>query len=331
MKRVTTICIVLVMTAAMVFAAGQSEGGAAAEGGAREANVSFLTSGQGGTFYVAGTGIASLTSREVDGLSVNAEVTRGVVENARLMAAGESIMGFSYGSVAYNIARGQGQFEGQEYDGLRAVALVHNGALNIVTRDRTGINSVADLAGKRVSIGPPGSGSAAVAEEFLRGVGMWDRVDRSNLSFNDSASALRDGNIDAFFIGGATPVPVLVELEASIDMKLISVDQANIDRFLDAYPYHVAYTIQPGAGYQSVTEPVQTVGYTVLWVAREDAPEWVIYEMLKAMYSDAGREYLQEVQLAFREMEPGQAHFESIELPYHPGAERFYREAGLID
>lgn len=326
MKRLVILLVVMAVVAGAAFASGEAEAS-----GERSADVSFLTSGQGGTFYVAGTGIASLTSREVEGLQVNAEVTRGVVENARLMSAGESMMGFSYGSVAYNISRGLGQFENQEYDGLRAVALIHHGALNIVTLEGNNIDTVSDLAGKSVSVGPPGSGSAAVTEQFLTSVGLWDEIDRSNLSFQDSAASLRDGHIDAFFIGGATPVPVIVELEASTDVKIVEVDEDSRAQFLEEYPYHVGYTIEPGAGYSSVTEPIETVGYTVLWVAREDAPEWVVYEMLKVMFSDDGREYLQSVQTAFREMQPGQEHFSNIELPYHPGAERYYQEAGLID
>ena len=84
----------------------------------RKASLSFATSGQGGTFYVAGTGIASLVSKEVEGLQLTAEVTKGVVENARLMASNQTEMGFSYGSTAYNISRGLAPFEGQKYEGL---------------------------------------------------------------------------------------------------------------------------------------------------------------------------------------------------------------------
>lgn len=329
MRKVAMTLLLLVLAVGMAFAEGQSEQGEQSQ--EQGADVSFLTSGQGGTFYVAGTGIASLATEEIENLQVNAEVTRGVVENARLMAAGESMMGFSYGSVAYNISRGLGEFEDQEYDGLRAVALIHHGALNIVTLEGNDIDSVDDLEGKDVSIGPPGSGSAAVTEQFLRNVGLWDEVDRDNLSFEDSASSLRDGHIDAFFIGGATPVPAVVELETSTDVKIVEVDESTRAQFVEEYPYHVEYTIEPDAGYSSVTEPVETVGYTVLWVAREDAPEWVVYEMLDVMFDEEGREYLESVQTAFREMEPGVEHFENIELPYHSGAERYYEEQGIID
>jgi TRAP transporter TAXI family solute receptor len=299
-------------------------------GEARNAFVSFATSGQGGTFYVAGTGIASLVSKEVEGLQVTAEVTKGVVENVRLMSSNQTEMGFSYGSTAYNISRGLEGFEGQKYEGLRAVANIHDGALNIVTLEKTGITTLDDLVGKKVSIGPQGSGSAAVSTQFLTFIELFDKIDLQYLSFNDSAAALRDGHIDAFFIGGTTPVPVVIELEASQNVRFVPVDEARRQKFLEAYPYHVAYTIPVGGGYQSVKEPVETVGYSVIWVAREDAPEWVVYEMLKVMFSEEGRTYLENVQKAFREMSPGIERFQKIALPLHAGAEKFYKEQGYL-
>lgn len=294
----------------------------------RRADVSFATSGQGGTFYVAGSGIASLVSNEIKGLSVTAEVTKGVVENVRLMASKETEMGFAYGSTAYNIKRGLAEFNGQTYDGLRGVANIHDGALNFVTLERSNINTLDDLAGKKVSIGPRGSGSASVATEFLESAGLFDKISIEYLSFDDSASSLRDGHIDAFIIGGTSPIPALIELEASHPMKLIEVEQARIDKFLNDFPYHVSYTIPTGI-YKSVTSPLQTVGYSVIWVANEEVEDWVIYEMLKVMFSDKGREYLGNVQSAFKEMSPGIERFDRIDLPLHPGAEKFYKEAGL--
>ena len=170
-----------------------------------------------------------------------------------------------------------------------------------------------------------GSGSAAVAEDFLKIVGLFDDIEISYLSFSDSASSLRDGHLDAFIIGGNTPVPALIELESTHDMVLLPVDDARRKTFLDARPYHVEYTI-PVGGYKSLQEPVKTVGYTVIWVARDDIPEEVIYKMLKVMFSEKGRGYLENTQAAFKEMSPGIERFEKINLELHPGAKKFYSE-----
>lgn len=309
--------------------ASENPGEKANEEPQRKASVSFATSGQGGTFYVAGSGIAYVGSSEVEGLDVTAEVTRGVVENVRLMATNQTEMGFSYGSTAYNIQRGLGDFEGQKYEGLRAVASIHDGALNFITLQKNDIKTLDDLVGKEVSIGPKGSGSAAVSEQFLKSAGLFEKIDISNLSFRDSASALRDGHLDAFIIGGSTPIPVLVELEASHKIRFIPVDEERRTKFLTEYPYHVPYTILAD-GYPSLEGPVETVGYSVIWVAREDVPEWVINDMLEVMFSEKGKKYLSTVQRAFREMQPGIERFEKIDLPLHPGAEKYYKEAGLL-
>lgn len=287
--------------------------------------LSFATSGQGGTFYVGGSGMASFINENVEGVQVNAEVTQGVVENVRLLAFDQSEVGFAYGSTAYQIQNGLNEFEGHAYEGIRAVSNIHDGALNFVTLDNKNIDSIEDLAGRRVSIGPEGSGSAAVSEEFFRSVGLWDDINITNLGFDDSASSLRDGHLDAYVIGGTTPVPSLIELDATHDMKLLEVSDEYIDMFLEEHPYHIPFTI-PQDGYTSLDHDINTVGYTVLWVADESVEDWVIYEMLEALYSDRGRDYLGNVQSAFSEMSPGTERYKLIDLPLHPGAESFYSD-----
>lgn len=323
MKKLSLVVSLLVVTLFVAACAPVEEGD-------RVANLSFATSGQGGTFFVAGAGIAALVTDNVEGLTLNAEVTLGVVENARLLASGETEMGFSYGSVAYNVQRGLQEFQGQQYGGIRAVANIHDAPLNIVTLQRSDLTTLDDLIGRKVSIGPRGSGSASVAEEFLTAIGLFDLIDIQYLSFNDSASSIRDGFIDAFIIGGSSPIPALIELESTNPIRLIPVDPARIALFLEQFPYHAEITIPAGI-YTTVTQPVTTVGYTVIFVAREDVPEWVIYEMLTEMFSSPGRTYLQNVQLAFREMTAGVERFKNIDLPLHPGAERYYREQGLLN
>lgn len=291
----------------------------------KKQRVTFASSGQGGTFYVAASAIAALVNSEVANLEVTAEVTKGVVENVRLMASKQTDMGFSYGSTAYQAIRGEGDFANNKYEGLRAVANIHDGAMNFVTLKKTGIKTLTDLQGKKVSIGPKGSGSASVAEDFLKVVGLFDKINISYLSFDDSTASLRDGHLDAMIIGGTTPVPTLIELEANLEVVFLPIDDATRKTYLDARPYHVEYTI-PAGGYKSVKEPIKTIGYTVIWVAREDIPEQVIYNMLKSMMSDAGKAQLASTQAAFKEMSPGIERFEKINLKLHPGAQKYYSE-----
>ncbi len=295
----------------------------------RTASVAFATSGQGGTFYTAGAGISALVTDKVPGLTVTAETTKGVVENMRLLANGETEMGFAYSSTAYDITNGAGVFAGQSYDGIRGVAGIHDGAMNIVTTKNSSINTLQDLVGKSVAIGPQGSGSADVSEQLLKSAGIFEQCTIQYLSFDDSSSSLRDGHTDALIIGGSTPVPTLIELEASKPLKFIPVDGEVREKFLKDHPYYVPYTI-PASGYSSLSEPVETVGYPVVWVADASVEDWIVYEMLKAMFSDEGKSYLQNVQAAFSEMQPGLERFAAINLPLHPGAEQYYKEIGLL-
>jgi TRAP transporter TAXI family solute receptor len=317
--------VVLSLALLGTFSVGVSSPGAQTQ----EASISFSTSGMGGTFYVAGTAIASLVSSKVKGLKMTAEVTKGVVENARLLATAQTDIGFLYGSTAYNLTRGLKEFKDQKYTDLRALVFIHTGALNFVTLEKTGIKTLDDLSGKKVSIGPRGSGSAAETEDFLRTIGLFEKIDIRFLSFNDSAASLRDGHIDAFVIGGTTPVPVLLELEATQKVVFIPVDPSRIKKFLEARPYHVQFNYPLGV-YKSVTKPLSTVGYAVILGARKETQEWVIYEMLKTMFSDEGKKYLVSAQKAFQEMAPGIDYFKGINLPLHSGADKYYKESGLM-
>jgi TRAP transporter TAXI family solute receptor len=335
MKNRSKMLLSLLLTSGLLVGCATQNTGSSTDNGDEEVrtpiNVSFATSGQGGTFYVAGAGISALTTRDIEGLTVTAEVTQGVTENARLMANNETEMGFAYGSTAYNISRGLAEFAGEQYKGLRAVANIHDGALNFVTLQRNStITKLDDLVGKKVSIGPRGSGSASVATEFLQSVGLFDRITIQYLSFTDSANSLKDNQIDAFVIGGTSPIPALIELEATNPLRFLEVEPAKVDQFIKQFPFHVSYTIPTGV-YTSVTRPTVTVGYSVIWVAREDVPNWVIYEMLKTMFSPSGRTYLENVQRAFSELSSGIDRFKRIELPLHPGAEKYYKEAGLLN
>jgi TRAP transporter TAXI family solute receptor len=335
MKNRSKMLLSLLLTSGLLVGCATQNTDSSTDNGDEEVrtpiNVSFATSGQGGTFYVAGAGISALTTRDIEGLTVTAEVTQGVTENARLMANNETEMGFAYGSTAYNISRGLAEFAGEQYKGLRAVANIHDGALNFVTLQRNStITKLDDLVGKKVSIGPRGSGSASVATEFLQSVGLFDRITIQYLSFTDSANSLKDNQIDAFVIGGTSPIPALIELEATNPLRFLEVEPAKVDQFLKQFPFHVSYTIPTGV-YTSVTRPTVTVGYSVIWVAREDVPNWVIYEMLKTMFSPSGRTYLENVQRAFSELSSGIDRFKRIELPLHPGAEKYYKEAGLLN
>jgi TRAP transporter TAXI family solute receptor len=335
MKNRSKMLLSLLLTSGLLVGCATQNTDSSTDNGDEEVrtpiNVSFATSGQGGTFYVAGAGISALTTRDIEGLTVTAEVTQGVTENARLMANNETEMGFAYGSTAYNISRGLAEFAGEQYKGLRAVANIHDGALNFVTLQRNStITKLDDLVGKKVSIGPRGSGSASVATEFLQSVGLFDRITIQYLSFTDSANSLKDNQIDAFVIGGTSPIPALIELEATNPLRFLEVEPAKVDQFIKQFPFHVSYTIPTGV-YTSVTRPTVTVGYSVIWVAREDVPNWVIYEMLKTMFSPQGRTYLENVQKAFSELSSGIDRFKRIELPLHPGAEKYYKEAGLLN
>jgi TRAP transporter TAXI family solute receptor len=292
--------------------------------------LSFATSAMGGTFYVAGTGIAALINPKVKDLEITAEVTRGATENGRLFGTGQSDMGFLYGSSAWELVRGVGDYQGEKYEDLKGVLEFHEGAINIVTLRRTGLTKLDDLVGKKVSVGSKGSGTTSVTLQFLESIGFMDKLNIQYLNFNDSASALRDGHIDAFFIGGyPTAVGVLQELDASHDLIFMAVEEDRIQTFLKEHPYHIRFTYDAGM-FKNIKQPFDTIGFSVGIFTRGDVPDWVVYEMVKHMFSDEGKQYLINVQSTFNFMTNGIEYFKQIGMEIHPGAVKFYKEKGWM-
>jgi TRAP transporter TAXI family solute receptor len=310
-----------------VAAAAAALGGACGRGNRSPAiqRLSIATGGTGGVYYVYGGALARALSRRLAGVEATAEVTSASVENLRFVARRSADLAFTLADTAADAARGRGRFEAPLP--LRALAVLYPNVTHIVAREEAGIAAVADLRGRRVSLGSPGSGTEVIAERVLRAAGIDPGTDvvRERLGVGESADALRDGRIDAFFWSGGLPTAAVLELASAprTRIRLLS-DAALVDRLVEEHG-KLYFTIAVPEGLYPGTAGVRASAVSNLLVAHEQMPEELAYGIVKALFE--AKADLAAVHPAARELDAGRA-AAGAPLAYHPGAVRYYREVG---
>jgi len=301
------------------------------------------TGGTAGTYYPIGGLLSNAISnppgsRECDkggscgvpGLVATAVASNGSVANINGITSGQLESGFTQSDVAYWAYTGTGTYEGKpKVADLRLIANLFPESIHIVARKGSGINSVADLKGKRVSLDEPGSGTLVDARIILAAFGITEKdIKAEYLKPNQSGDKLRDGGLDAFFFVGGYPTGAISELaSAGAGIELVPVTGPEVDKMLKEYGFFAPDTI-PANTYKGV-DAVKTIAVGAQWVTSTKQPDALIYEVTKAMWNDATRKLL----------DAGHAKGKTIVLatatagagiPFHPGAEKFYKEKGLL-
>ena len=309
------------------------------------ADLKFFTIGTGGTaytYYPVGGVIANAISKPpgsrecgkggscgVDGLIASAVSSRGSVDNINAITSGLRNSGFAQSDVAFWAYTGTGTMEGSKPStDLRTIAALFEEHIHLVALADSGINSVADLAGKRVSLDEPGSGTYVDAKLILEANGMTIAdLTAEALKGGAASEALRNGKIDAFFVVTGYPTGALVELSSAAKIKLIPIDGDGAKALTEKYGFFSSSDI-PDDAYEGV-KGVTTVAVGAQWFTSAKEDEELIYNITKALWNDESRKLLDVGHAKGKTItvETSQA---GIGVPLHAGAERFYREAGLL-
>ncbi len=255
--------------------------------------------------------------------------SRGSVDNVNAIISGLRNSGFAQSDVAYWAYTGTGTMEGSEpAEDLRTIAALFEEHIHLVALADSGINSVADLAGKTVSLDEPGSGTFVDANLILEANGLsMDDVTPEALKGNAAAEALRNGKIDAFFVVAGYPTGAIVELAAAADIKLVPIDGDGAAALTDKYGFFAVSDI-PADTYEGV-DAVSTVAVGAQWFTSAKEDEELIYNITKALWNDESRKLLDVGHAKGASITPDSA-LDGVGVPLHPGAERFYKEAGLL-
>ncbi|SFX54370.1 TAXI family TRAP transporter solute-binding subunit [Marinospirillum alkaliphilum] len=287
--------------------------------------LSIATGGTGGVYYPIGGGLGEMIGRHIRGYTGVAEVTGASVENMGLIHRQDSDLAIALADSVYQAYHGQGAFQGRQVRDVRALGSIYSNAVQLVTLADSGITSLQDLKGKRVSLGAPGSGTEVNARTLLESNGITLRDIRAQrLNFNETADALRDGDIDAGFWSVGPPTSSILSLANSRNIRIISLTPQEIENAMKVEPVFAPYTLRAGL-YEGVNQPVQTVGIPNVLAVNAAMPDELAYQITKMLF-----EKVDELRAIHSAANDTTVEFSltSTPIPLHPGALRYYRETG---
>lgn len=287
--------------------------------------LSFATGNTSGTYYPYGGGLCSIWSKHLPHVNIKAEVTGASVTNIIQVARKESEVALVQGDTFVNAREGTGQYP--EKLPVSMLFAAYPQVVHVLTLADSGITGLADLAGKRVSLGAPGSGTAMTAGLILDALGI-DRsgMELQNLSYSETVNALRDGNLDAGFIVAGAGVSAVVELALTRDIQLIAFSDEQMQKIMQAHDAYTAFTLPPGV-YHGVDAPVQLPTLWNLVIVHDEMPEELVYALTKTTFEQI--EALREISHVAKFTTPESA-AAFAPSQFHPGALRYYREHGYF-
>jgi len=287
------------------------------------------TGGTAGTYYPVGGMIANAVSQPGK-IVATAQASNGSLANVTGIAGGAMESGFSQSDVASWAYKGNGIYEGKpNVPGLRLIANLYPESVHVVVKKGSGIRTVADLKGKRVALDEPGSGTLVNARAILAAYGIKESdIKAEYIKPNQAGDKLKDGALDAFFFTGGSPAGAIAELaSAGGGIDILPIEGAAAEQLKKSSGFFSDDLIAAET-YKGVPA-VKTLAVGAQWVTSDKADAGTVYEIVKALYSDAGQKALAAGHAKGKFITKENA-VKSAGIPFHPGAEKFYKEAGLL-
>jgi TRAP transporter TAXI family solute receptor len=288
--------------------------------------LSIGTGGTGGVYYPMGGGMAAILSKHVKGWEATAEVTGASVANLQLIGQGKQDFGFSMADSAWDATKGLGKFKGREVD-ARTLMVLYPNKMHVVTVEGNGVNSVADLKGKRISTGEPNSGTEVMSLRLLEAAGIAKDVERERLSVAEGVNAIKDRKIDGLIWVGGVPTAAITDLAATPGITVKLLDHA---QYADAMnkkwgPLYVKGTI-PAGSYKGQDKEAANIDVWNLLVADKKMSDEMAYTIVKTLM-----EHKDELVAVHREAKniTLEAQAGSSPIPMHPGAKKYWEERGV--
>ncbi len=287
--------------------------------------LSIATGGTGGVYYPYGGGVSTVLNREVPYLRASTEVTGASVENIVMIAEGTAELATVMNDVLYQAYHAEGRFEDDPQD-VRSVFLMYPHHFHVVVLDDTDVYDIYDIEGKRVSVGAPGSGTEFKTDLVLSALGIsYDDMDIMRLPFAETGEDLRDGRIDVGFWDVAAPTSSIMEITATRDIRLINFTDEQMETILSEYPFYSRFEMPPET-YPNQDEPIVNPSVWNTVIASADYPEDFVYDITKAVFEN--QEHLIAIH-HFAEYSTPENALEHAVVPFHPGAVRYFEEAGF--
>jgi TRAP transporter TAXI family solute receptor len=294
---------------------------------AKTTYVSIGTAGTGGYFYAMGAAVANIINKYVPGVEASAEATGGSSENCTLVGDGELEMGFANGNIVYAAYHGLEPYA-KKYSDIRSMFAIQSSVFHVVTMQGNGISTINDLRGRRVVVGPAGGGQILLFSEIISYYNMTLKdITPVYISYTDGVSELIDGNCDAVITMAALPGAAYVELAAKTDKWMfVEFDPVLLDQCVKSSTYFLPFTIEAGT-YSGQTKDHNCIAASSVMAVNANVPDDVVYNICKAVYEHLD-DLVNTVDSAKEmKLETGSRH--PVDL--HPGAEKFFRDKGVLN
>ena len=330
MKKFLALILSLAMVFALVACGGEktddNQGDANNDGDtSTPVAINLATGGTSGTYYAVGGVLKTVLDSKLTLSALNVASTGASVANVNMITDGEAQMAILQSDVINYAHEGTGQFEGAPEDNALWVAGIYNETVQILAKP--GINSVADLKGKTVCVGDVGSGTEINAWQVLGAAGLTkDDITAVNGSFQDGVDQLKDGKIDAAFTVAGAPTTAIVDYATTNTLNLVSLTEDELAAIQAEYPFLIRDDLKAGT-YTGQDSDVTCVAIQATLVASEELSEDVVYEFVKAMFDNQADLEAGHAKFAFLDPTSASA---GATVPLHPGAEKYYKEIGVL-
>jgi hypothetical protein len=316
------------LRALAVLAAGvlTLAGGSAAN--AQSTQLSIVTGGTGGVYYPLGGGLANVLTKTLKNVQATAEVTGGSVDNLKALGAGQADVGFSMVDAGWDAMRGQGKFTSKLP--LRTLAVIYPNIMHVVTTEATGIKTLADLKGKRVSTGSPGGATEVMALRVIEAAGLDPDKDmeRTRLGASESVSAMKDNKIVAFFWVGGLPTAAVTDLAATPNVTIKLIDHADLVEKMNAkYGNLYAKATIGKSVYPGMTADNAATSVWNVLVVNESMPEQMAYDITKTVFEKQADLVAVHKEAANIKLE--NQSIANAGIPFHPGSLKYFSEKGV--
>ncbi|SFE53234.1 TAXI family TRAP transporter solute-binding subunit [Alteribacillus iranensis] len=338
MKKFSWRKMMLAGSLAAVTAFTAACGGGEEEGGSEEGNneessgtqeLNFPTASTTGTIYPLGSAMANVWNNEIDGIRVNAQGSNGGVENLNMLKEGEAQVSFATAGIIWEAYNGERGFEGRQYDDVRIVAGLYYNPNQFVVREDAGIESVADLEGRKFAPGAVGSTPEVESSIILPayGIDYPDGIEENFVGFTEAIDLMRNNQIDGALIQAGLPTAAVTEMTSTAGGKLIGIEEDVRSQLMGEYPWYSEVTI-PAGTYENQEEDVETLGIKMMLMTDASVDDETIYEMTKTFWENLDQ--LEESHAIVEQMDIEEATTELSGIPLHDGAKQFYEEEGVL-
>ena len=292
-------------------------------------NLSIATGGTGGVYYPLGGGMANVLSKYVPGMQATAEVTGGSVDNLKLISTGKPYIALAMADASQDAYQGQDKFKGSKVP-VRTLAILYTNHMHVVTVEGTGINSMKDLKGKRVSTGSPGSATEVMAFRLIEAAGLDKDRDmrRERRGVAESVNAVKDRKIDAFFWVGGLPTSAVTDLAATPGTKIKLIDHADLVPAMNKK--HGNLYIQdviPKASYPGMAADNKQASVANILISNQNLSEQTAYNIVKTIFEKRDELIAVHKEAANIKLENQKA--SASPVPFHPGAIKYLKEKGV--